>query len=345
MFMIDMKLPPLATTSIGSFPRPQWLAKTHVTRAAFVVPPENMQEACDDATVLVLRHQEKLGLDLVTDGEQRREGFIFHIAGQWDGVDTKNLANKERYRNRVMNQMVPRIVGKVTRRSPAAVEDTRFAKAHTDRPLKMQVPGPMTVVDSTLNESYKDEAELAFDVAVALNQELLEIQAAGCDVIQIDEPAMTRYHDKLRDYGARALDRCLEGIKIPTLVHLCYGYPGLGRPLQYEYKYSGALPELMKTRISGFTVEFGRSQFDPEVLKACGDRIVMFGCIDPGASPAPSVDSVKLRVAGVLEHLSPAQVWLAPDCGLMTIGRELATQKLKVMVDAAKSLRGQIRRA
>src|SRR5262249_35106191 len=158
---IEMKLAPLATTSIGRFPRPQWLAKTHVTRAAFVVPPENRQEACDDATIIVLRHQEKLGLDLVTDGEQRREGFIFHIAGQWNGVDTENLVVKERYRNRIMNQMVPVIVGKVTRRAPAAVEDTRFAKAHTDRPLKMQVPGPMTVIDSTLNEFYDDESELA----------------------------------------------------------------------------------------------------------------------------------------------------------------------------------------
>jgi 5-methyltetrahydropteroyltriglutamate--homocysteine methyltransferase len=337
-----MQLAPLATTSIGSFPRPKWLAKTNVTRAAFVVPAENMQEACDDATIIVLRHQEKLGLDLVTDGEQRREGFIFHIAGQWNGVDTQDLALKEKYRNRMQNHMVPRIVEKVTRRAPAAVEDTRFAKAHTDRPLKMQVPGPMTVVDSSLNEFYDDEAELAFDIAVALNQELLEMQAAGCDVIQIDEPAMTRYHDKVRDYGAKALDRCLEGIKIPTLVHLCYGYPGLGQPPQHEYKYSGVLPELMKTRIGGFTVEFGRSQFDPEVLEACGDRIVMFGCIDPGNSPAPSVDSVKRRVAGVLEHLSPQQVWLAPDCGLMTISRELAAQKLEVMVEAAKALRSQL---
>jgi 5-methyltetrahydropteroyltriglutamate--homocysteine methyltransferase len=337
-----MQLPPLATTSTGSFPRPQWLAKTEVTRAAFVVPPEHLQEACDDATVVVLRLQEALGLDLLTDGEQRREGFIFHVAGQWNGVDTKNLAPKERYRNRIMRHMVPRIVSKITRRSPAVVEDTRFAKGHTDRPLKMQVPGPMTVIDSSLNEFYADEAELAFDIAVALNQELLEMQAAGCDVIQLDEPAMTRYHDKLRDYGAKALDRCLEGITVPTLVHLCYGYPGLGRPPQHEYKYTGVLPELMTTRIGGFTVEFGRSEFDPEVLKACGDRIVMFGCIDPGNSPAPSVDSVKRRVAGALKYLSPSQVWLAPDCGLMTISRELATQKLQVMVQAAKELRAEM---
>jgi 5-methyltetrahydropteroyltriglutamate--homocysteine methyltransferase len=337
-----MKLGPLATTSIGSFPRPKWLAKTNRGRVAFLVAPDHMQEACDDATVLALRHQEKLGLDLLTDGEQRREGFIFHVAGQWSGVDTQNLVLKERYRNRVMNQMVPRIVGKVTRRSPAVVEDTRFAKAHTERPLKMQVPGPMTVVDSSLDEFYGDESELAFDVAAALNEELLDMQTAGCDVIQIDERAMTRYHDKLRAYGAEALDRCLDGITIPTLVHLCYGYPGGDQPPQHEYEYTQVLPELMKTRISGFTVEFGRSRFDPGVLKACGDRIVMFGCIDPGDTPAPSVESVKRRVAGVLEHLSPDRVWLAPDCGLMTISRELATQKLEVMVEAAKTLRSQI---
>jgi len=127
------KSAPLATTSIGSFPRPHWLAKTNVTRAAFVVPPEGMQEACDDATVLVLRHQENLGLDVVTDGEQRREGFIFHIAGQWNGVDTQNLALKERYRNRIMNQMVPRIVGKVTRRSPAGRRRPPPRPASADR--------------------------------------------------------------------------------------------------------------------------------------------------------------------------------------------------------------------
>ena len=337
-----LKLPPLATTSIGSFPRPRWLAKTTRGRVVFTMPGEHLQEACDDATILSLRQQEQLDVDLVTDGEQRREGFIFHIAGQWDGVDTKNLALKERYRNRVMNQMVPRIVGKVTRRAAAAVEDTRFAKAHTDRPLKMAVPGPMTVVDSSLDEFYRDEAALAFDVAVALNAELKEMQAAGCDVIQIDEPAMTRYHDKLRAYGAKALDRCLEGITVPTLVHLCYGYPGGDQPPQHEYEYTQVLPELMKTRIGGFTVEFGRSRFDPAVLEACGDRIVMFGCVDPGDTPAPTVDAVKRRVAGVLEHLAPDQVWLAPDCGLMTISRELATAKMEAMIAAAKALRQQI---
>jgi 5-methyltetrahydropteroyltriglutamate--homocysteine methyltransferase len=199
----------------------------------------------------------------------------------------------------------------------------------------------MTVIDSSANQFYKDEAELAMDIAAALNAELLDMQAAGASVLQIDEPAMTRYHDKVRAHGVKALDRCLEGIHVPTIVHLCYGYPG-GVSLQHQYEYVDLLPMLMESRISGFTVEFGRSAFDPKVLELCGDRIVMFGCIDPGDSPVPSVDSVEKRVAQALEHLDPQQVWLAPDCGLMTISREMADQKLAVMVEVAKRLRAKL---
>jgi 5-methyltetrahydropteroyltriglutamate--homocysteine methyltransferase len=160
-------------------------------------------------------------------------------------------------------------------------------------------------------------------------------------VLQIDEPAMTRYHDKVRAYGASALDRCLDGIIVPTIVHLCYGYPG-GGALQHQYEYEGLLPLLMQTRIGGFTVEFGRSAFDPKVLQICGDRVVMFGCVDPGDSPAPTVEAVERRVADALECLDPQQVWLAPDCGLMTISRALAHEKLRVMVDAARRLRARL---
>ena len=197
----------------------------------------------------------------------------------------------------------------------------------------------MTVVDSVLNEFYADEAELAFDRRfVAINGERLrDLAAAGCAVLQIDEPAMTRYHGKVAAYGAKALDRCLDGITVPTVVHLCYGYPG-GGERQHQYKYEDLLPLLMQTRIGGFTVEFGRSAFDPQVLKLCGDRIVMFGssiraiCRRPGRC-----DRAPGRRRTRMAH--PKQVWLAPDCGLMTISRELAHEKLKVMVEAAKRLR------
>ncbi len=336
-----MSLPPLATTSVGSFPRPAWLAETARNQVTFRMSGDPLKEALDDATVVVLREQEELGLDILTDGEMRRTHFIFHIAGAWDGIDTRNLAVKPVYRNRAADRLVPRIAGKIVRRGPASVADLVAAKAHTARRLKMAVPGPMTVADSALNEFYADEAELALDAAAAINGELRDLQAAGCAVLQIDEPAMTRYHDKVAAYGAKALDRCLDGITVPTVVHLCYGYPGAGER-QHQYKYDDLIPRLMQTRIGGFTVEFGRSDFDPAVLKLCGDRIVMFGCVDPGDSPAPTADAIERRIAQALDWLDPRQVWLAPDCGLMTISRELAHQKLKAMVEAARRLRARL---
>ena len=333
-----MKFGPLTTTSIGSFPRPHWLAHTERNRVAFRLDGEALREAQDDATIVTLREQEEIGLDLLTDGEQRREGFIFHMARTWDGVDLVNQAQKEVYRRRHQPRSVPRITGRIARRAAATVEDLCFAKAYTRRPVKMALAGPMTVIDSALNEAYRDEAELAMDIAAAVNAELLDLEAAGCDMFQLDEPAMTRYHEKVFDYGARALDRCLQGVTVPTVVHLCYGYPG-GAELQHHYTYPELLDRLMQTRIAGFTVEFARSGYDPAILKLYRNRLIVFGCIDPGNTPAPAVETVKRRVGQALDYLDPERVLLAPDCGLMTIGRALAREKLKVMVQVAKELR------
>jgi 5-methyltetrahydropteroyltriglutamate--homocysteine methyltransferase len=339
--MSGMKFEPLMATSVGSLPRPVWLAATERSRATFRLSGETLREAQDDAVLLALREQEETGIDILTDGEQRRESFVYHAAACWDGVDMVNQREKETYRNRRSPHVVPRITGPVKRRAAACLEEARFAKAHTRRPVKIAVAGPMTVIDSTLDEFYRDEAALALDIAAAVNAELLELQAAGCDVLQIDEPAMTRYHDKVFAYGARALDRCLEGVTVPTFVHLCFGYPG-GLALQHQFAYPQLLDALMQTRIGGLTVEFGRSDFDPSVLKVCRDRLIMFGCIDPGDTPAPSVEAVKKRVRQALVHLDPQRLLLAPDCGLMTIGRELARQKLRVMVEAAVQLRREL---
>ena len=182
-----MKLGPLTTTSTGSFHhRPGWLAETHRTRAKFILEGDALREAQNDATIVSLHEQEELGLDILTDGEQRRESFVYHAASTWDGVDRETLATKERYRGLNSPRPVPRITGRIKRRAPAAVEDLRFAKAHTGLPVKMAVAGPMTMVDSTLNQFYRDEAELAMDVAAAVNDELRDLQAAGCDMLQID---------------------------------------------------------------------------------------------------------------------------------------------------------------
>jgi 5-methyltetrahydropteroyltriglutamate--homocysteine methyltransferase len=336
-----MKLGPLATTSIGSLPRPTWLAETDRSRATFRLAGAALREAQDDATIIALRDQEQLGLDIVTDGEQRREGFIFHMAATWDGIDLVNLGEKDVYRRRSAARLVPRITGKIRRRAAATVDDVKFAKANSTRPVKMALAGPMTVIDSSLNEAYGDEAELAMDVAAAINAELLDLQAAGCDLFQLDEPAMTRYHEKVLDYGARALDRCLDGVRVPAMVHLCYGYPG-GAELQHHYTYPELLDRLMQTRIAGFTVEFARSRYNPAILKPYRDRLIVFGCIDPGNTPAPAVEDVKQRVRQALAHLDPHRLLLAPDCGLMTISRSLAREKLQVMVQAAAALRNEL---
>ena len=331
----------LLATSIGSLPRPSWLAETERSRATFRLAGETLREAQDDATLLALRAQEEIGLDILTDGEQRRESFVYHAATTWDGIDLANQREKETYRNRKSPRIVPRVTGPVKRRAPACLQEVRFAKAHTQRPIKVAVAGPMTVIDSTLDEFYGDEAALAMDIAAAVNAELIELQAAGCDVLQLDEPAMTRYHDKVFAYGARALDRCLEGVRVPIFVHLCFGYPG-GAALQHQFAYPELLDALLQTRIGGVTVEFARSDFDPALLEVCRDRLVMFGCIDPGDTPAPSVDAVKQRVHQALRYLDPRCLLLAPDCGLMTISRELARAKLAVMVEAARQLRQEI---
>jgi 5-methyltetrahydropteroyltriglutamate--homocysteine methyltransferase len=337
-----MNFSPLMTTSIGSLPRPSWLAATERSRVTFQLAGATLAEAQDDATLLALREQEEIGLDVLTDGELRRESFVYHAPATWNGVDLVNQREKQTYRNRVSPRAVPRITGKVERRGAACLGEVRFAKTHTKRPVKVAVAGPMTVIDSTLNEFYADEAALAMDVAAAVNAELLELQAAGCDVLQIDEPAMTRYHDKVFTYGAKALDRCLEGVRVPTFVHLCFGYPG-GASLQHQFAYPELLDALLATRIGGMTVEFARSAFDPAVLKVCRDRLIMFGCVDPGNTPAPSVDKVKERVRQALRYLDPQRLLLAPDCGLMTISRPLAREKLQVMVEAARQLRQEIK--
>ncbi|MFQ5682514.1 MAG: 5-methyltetrahydropteroyltriglutamate--homocysteine methyltransferase [Candidatus Binatia bacterium] len=333
-----MQLPPIATTTVGSFPRPGWLGSSQRSQVTFHVGGASLREALDDATVLILREQEEIGLDLLSDGEQRRPHFINYVLATWDGVDLHNTGIKRIYRRRSQERRVPRVVGEVKRRSPAVLEDVCFAKAHTSRPLKMAVPGPMTVVDSTLDEAYGDEEALAMDVATAINAELRDLQAAGCDALQIDEPAMTRYHEKVAAYGARALDRCLEGIHTPTIVHLCYGYPG-GGSQQHEYKYPDLLEQLMKTQIRGFAVEFGRSNYDPAVLSVCRGRLVMFGCVDPGDSPPPAVETVVNRVRTALQYIDPGNLLLAPDCGLMTTSRELARTKARLLVDVARELR------
>lgn len=329
--------PALAATTVGSFHRPSWLAERGRAEVSFRFSGPELTEAQDDATIVVLHEQERAGLDVLTDGEQRRSNFIYHLLGTWAGVDLVDRRPKA-IRGRNTERLVPRITGPVRRRSSAMANDLLFAKAHTELPLKMAVPGPMTVVDTTCDESYGDEEALAMDVAAALNAELLELEAAGCNVVQIDEPAMTRLPDKVARYGLRALARCVQGLRIPTLVHLCYGYPGAGA-LQHEHGYAELLAMLSDVPVSGYSLEFARSGFDAAVLRACGQRLVMFGCVDPSDTPPEALDVVVGRIRAGLEYVEPHRMLVAPDCGLMTVSRELGRQKVALLVRAAREVR------
>src|SRR5581483_193078 len=315
----------------GSFPRPDWLAEPEGSAIRFRLQGDRLREAQDDATSLVLREQRAIGLDLVTDGEQRRVGFIDHLLSGIEGIDLTRQHPKDIRRKVGRQRPVPLVVGRLRRRGSIMADDVRFARAHTELPLKMAVPGPLTVVDTTWDEAYGDEEALAMDVADILNAELREMEAAGCDVLQIDEPAMTRYHDKVLAFGARALDRCLDGITVPTVVHLCYGYPGTG-DLQHEYQYPELLDALMETRIGGFSLEFARSGYDPAILERCAGRLIMFGCVDPGDSPLDPVEVVASRIRAALDYVEPDHLLVAPDCGLMTLSREMARQKAALVV-------------
>ena len=336
-----MGFPPVAATSVGSFPRPGWLAQRVGGAAEFVPEGSALDEAKDDATRLVIREQEAVGLDLVTDGEQRRTSFINHVIASLDGIDMVHRQEKV-IRRKGVPRPVPTIAGKVRRRQDVVVADLRFAKAHAANPVKIAVPGPMTVVDSTFDETYGDEPSLAMDIAAALNEELLALQAAGADALQIDEPAMTRWPEKVADHGAAALDRCLEGITVPTFVHLCYGYQG-GQDAPYDqyavFPYPPLLEMLMGTRIGGFSVEFERSRYDPAILAACEGRNIMFGCVDPSGPEAPSLEHVVERVRQALKYVPAERLLLSPDCGLMTVSRELAHAKVSVLAQAAAQVR------
>ena len=334
-----MQLPPIAATTVGSFPRPAWLATNERMEVSFVLADDALHEAQDDATLLAMYDQERAGLDLITDGEQRRTSFINHLLAGLNGVDMEHRQAKNIRRRAGNERLVPTIVGKIRRRGPIAVEDLRFAKAHSSRPVKIAVPGPLTIIDTSYDEAYGDEAALAVDLAVALNEELLDLQAAGADALQVDEPAMTRYHDKTAAFAAEALDRCLEGVTVPTFVHLCYGYPGAAGPSQHFYEYPELLALLMETRIGGFSLEFARSGYAPAILQGCGDRLIMYGCIDPGDAPPEPLDLVVSRVRAALEYVEPERLLIAPDCGLMMAGRDLARRKSELLATAAEEVR------
>jgi 5-methyltetrahydropteroyltriglutamate--homocysteine methyltransferase len=337
-------LPLFPTMIVGSFPQPEWLIdRTKLAdrlpprvRAAELwrVAPDLLARAQDDATLLAIRAQEDAGLDILTDGEIRRESYSNHFATALDGLDLDNpgtLMGRSGLPNHV-----PRVVGPVTRPRPVQVDDVRFLRAHTDRPIKVTVPGPFTMSQQAQDEYYHDPAELASAYADAVNAEVRDLFAAGADIVQLDEPYLQAQPDAARAYGLKVLNRALDGVTGTTAVHLCFGYSAFvhERPSGYSF-----LPELADCTCDEISIETAQSNLDTSVLKHLPGKKIMLGVIDLSDPAVESVDTVVDRVRRALPYVAPENVILATDCGMKYLPWESAVGKLEAMSGAAEVLR------
>ena len=346
-----MKLP-FQTTVVGSMPKPAWLMEqlplnaegkqVHGKGADWLFSGDVLRAALDDATRVTLHDQTTAGIDIVSDGEQRRRSYLTYITMRLDGFDYDTLAKKWT-RNRRRLAEVGRCVGPIRRTGPILTDDVKFLLANTDHPVKITLPGPMTVVDSTADEHYRDEATMAMDVADALNAEARALDALGPAVIQFDEPVFSRYPDKVKEWGIVALDRCLEGIsQAQTAVHVCYSYPMPGVPRPIVDSYPVILEALEGSRIDQLALEFDASKLDPELLRLCPSKTVMYGCIDNGTDQIETPEYVADKLLTAAKHMSPEQIQAAPDCGLVPLSPDIARAKLHAMVKGANLARQKI---
>jgi 5-methyltetrahydropteroyltriglutamate--homocysteine methyltransferase len=337
-------LPLFPTTLVGSFPQPEWLidrAKLagrlppRVRAAELWRPaPEHLARAQDDATLLAIRAQEDAGLDILTDGEIRRESYSNHFATALAGLDLDNPG--EALGRSGQPNPVPRVVGPVSRPGPVQVSDVRFLREHTHRTIKATVPGPFTMSQQAQDDYYVNPELLAYAYAEAVNAEVRDLFAAGADIVQLDEPYLQARPDPARAYGLKALNRALAGVIGTTAVHLCFGYAAIvhERPSGYSF-----LPELADCSCDQVSIETAQSNLDTSVLKHLTGKTIMLGVIDLSDPAVESVDTVVERVRRALPHVAPEKVVIAPDCGMKYIPWESATGKMRAMAGAAEVLR------
>ena len=340
----------LTTTLAGSLPKPSWLADPRLQLFAPWVPPaDRLREAQDDAVRLCLLDQEEAGIDIVSDGEQRRRHYIWGFLDGLTGTDTQRLGKKRTRGGRyVAEQEVARIIGEVTRPAPVMGPALAFAKAHTRRPIKVALPGPMTMVDTTLDEHYgQDEESLAMRFAALLNAEARDLAAAGAAVIQFDEPCFNIYLDKVKAWGIRALEAAIEGVSCTTAIHICYSY-GIPRVLAWKKantewgQYAVTLPLLRETRIAQISVECAASGVDVALLAEARGKDILLGVIDVGTEEVESSDLVAERIRKALSYVDPGRLFPCTDCGLVPRSRESARAKLRALVEGAQMVRREL---
>jgi 5-methyltetrahydropteroyltriglutamate--homocysteine methyltransferase len=334
------------TTLVGSYPQPEWLIDRAKLASKFPprtrarelwrIPAEYLEEAQRDATLLAIRAQEDAGLDIITDGEIRRESYSNRFATALEGVDLDNPGTALDRSGRP--NPVPRIVGPIRRPHPIEVEDVKFLRANTRRTIKITVPGPFTMSMQAQNDYYPDEAAAAMAYAEVVNAEMRDLFSAGADIVQIDEPYMQARPEKAREFGLLALNRALKGIEGPTAVHICFGYAAIvhKRPSGYSF-----LPELGACTCKQVSIETAQSKLDCAVLAKLEGKKIMVGCIDLSDMRVETPQTVAERVRRALPFVKAENVILAPDCGMKYLPREVADGKMRAMVEAAQLLRAE----
>ena len=336
--------PALVTTVVGSYPQPDWLIDRE--RLGARLPPRVrarelwrvsetfIDEAQNDATRLAVQDMERAGVDVVTDGEMRRESYSNRFATALDGVDLDNpgvALDRTGHEN-----PVPRVVGPIRRARPVEVGDVEFLRAITDRRIKITVPGPFTMTQQAQNDHYDDDRSLALAYAEALNEELRDLKAAGADVVQIDEPYLQARPEPAREYALEAIDRALEGIEGDTVLHTCFGYAHIVKNRLAGYPFLGELNDCDATHIS---LEAAQPGLDPEVLRDLPDKVIVLGVLDLGSSEVETPEVVAGRIRAALAVVPPGRLVVAPDCGMKYLPRERAVRKLEAMVAGARIVR------
>jgi 5-methyltetrahydropteroyltriglutamate--homocysteine methyltransferase len=332
------------TMLVGSYAQPEWLIDRKKLAGRFPprvrakelwrVAPEFLEQAQDDATILAIRDQERAGLDIITDGEMRRESYSNRFATALEGVDIDNpgtALDRSGHPN-----PVPRVTGKIRRKHAVEVRDLEFLRANTDRKVKMTVPGPFTMSQQAQNDFYDDEAAMALDYADAVNAEIKDLFAAGADIVQIDEPYMQARPEKARQYGLAAVQRALDGVKGTTALHICFGYAAIihVRPEGYSF-----LPELADAQLNQISIETAQSKLDTSVLAKLPGKTIVLGVIDLSDMSVETPEMVAARIRRALPYVPAEKIVVAPDCGMKYLPRDVAFGKMRAMVEGAAIVR------